>query len=880
MGDLLQKLAGAQSLIDTRSQFRGNLQDLYEEATLSDSKWREFVDWATAAAMRHLTEAQMVKLTEWARATTQVGARELLAQKLISIAAGGPFDETEIPVPTTRAEAARAADMLTDNVRQIEQRIVGHRKKAAEFDIEFQKLKKQKDTKGLEALRPQMIRIKEELDEMDAQLAAFKIDTDNAAAQIKAIEQHMTNAAPGDPRDIDITVGYLAYPSRDRGPIPIYPAVELFFPGEVDVRTIPSKLLLSCEGRRYKIYEPGMPNTPLAETDEPVTQEQHDTFQRLYKHWGYWFLRINGYTKQADYEITGSTVSALAAPIETSMYILSTSREQMLGDFDHDAASDSTLEREQIVTLLDKFEALTGPGPVPRTGTPRVPGKVNAWVIHRSHPPRTQWVTLDRANLIPQLRKIMGGQFVSMVFENVRSGVDMVQMLSQDPNNKRAPDIWLRLVRGVPTKQVGETQILGPIGRSLPLEEFKPEGVTSLEADDVPVAINHYQRTTSTDNAMSTVARLQQAPDDDSPSVDKATHEAIVQNYLQLCQIVRTAASAADVNAQRVWPMLRDAVIFELPTIAYHTLYEEFFNYCVKVARVDPKIPITDHTAKQRKRVMDVIGTGVHAPFPEKLPFKSCFFAYGRGVRDANADLLEEDLRKKEPNAPPSVGKLYGHLVTDTGLVVNFRHIERGANGQEGLVFVFDRDPTSIKGQCWDRVHTLSPWIINALVSYVNEHKKLVEAGPNGFGYKSLVKKLAKGLAMTPPVPRPFYVVYLKDEVIREHARQRTVAIKREIDWQHRWNVRGHDCIRYTRGPLPIDSETEAALLKRRYKIFTDTQPDSQTFMALAKRGIPPKAEDEWLAVLSVWRESFVKGPSDKPLIESVRRSTKDWEIP
>jgi len=468
---------------------------------------------------------------------------------------------------------------------------------------------------------------------------------------------------------------------------------------------------------------------------------------------------------------------------------------------------------------------------------------------------------------------------VSVVWEEVRTGVDFMQLMPKVEGN-RGPDIWLRAKRGVKPCPHPVHKIKA-FGQELPLEDFKTDNVESLREEDL-VGVRAFYQVSSERLRGAKAARIETSADTPANEVDKQTHEAIVQNYLRLCQVVRVAASGNDLNAQQVWPLLRDAVIFELPTAAYLTLYEEFFRYCVRSAKVDPDVPLSQHSEKQRKRVMDVIGTGMDAPFPEKLPFKSCFFAYGAGVTDdPNSALLENEMRAREGgDVPPSVGKLYGHLVTEKGVVVSFRYLEHAVGGQEGIVFTFDRDPSSVKGQKWDRPHSMSPWIVNALVSYVNEHKKLVEHGKNGLGYQMLVKKTAKRLSMKPPIPPPFYVVYLKDEFVREQARLRASSIKRHIDWQHRWNVRGHDCLRFMRGQLPIDPELEAELLARKYKIFTVEQPDSELFMALAKRGVPPKGTDEWLAVLHYWRDSFVKGPTDKPLIESVRRSTKSWGEP
>jgi len=351
--------------------------------------------------------------------------------------------------------------------------------------------------------------------------------------------------------------------------------------------------------------------------------------------------------------------------------------------------------------------------------------------------------------------------------------------------------------------------------------------------------------------------------------VDKATHEAIIAAYLQLSEHVLTAARGNEPNAVKIWPKLRDAVIFEMPPVAYTTLHNEFQRYVLRSARVDPDVPYGDHTKAQLKRVGEVLSSARDAPFPEKLPFTSSFFAYGGGVPENAAGYLVDG----KIQVDDARGKLYGHLVSADGSVISFRRIVDGSR-ESNLLFQFEREG---HGHLWSNPHLLTPWLVNALVSYVNEHKTLIEAGRNGFGYQTLIKKTSKQLNIKPPVPPPFYVVYMKDEFIREQVQRRGSEIKRHIEWQHRWKVRGHDCVRFTRGPLPLDPELEKELLARKYKVFTVEQPDSETFMALAKRGVPPKGVDEWIAVLSYWRKDFEKGPVDKPMVESVRRSTKKW---
>ena len=760
-----------------------------------------------------------------------------------------------------------------ETLRNAEQRARKHQKKIAELQSKYDQLKRRRPSDPVLAdLHRQLADLRRIHSEMNDEVEKIRATLKQAVALAAGEPDPVQNA-----RDVDITVGYMAYPSTARGPIPLYPVIEVEFPSSVSSSTIkvPRQLTLSYADRKYKVFEPGCESTPFAELDAPLSEETHEIFQRLYAHWGFWFLRVVWSTGQRDFRVSDGASHPVEQPIEDLL--------RLLGLYTRDQLLSAATGPEQVVVTdgIDRFEALVGPLPAARTGLVPEPGVLHACVVHRGgqgQKARTQFVRLDPANVVENIEKIVGGPCVSLLFEDVRPGIHFEQFMqrSEDTKGVRGPDIWLRwnpAVRGTPH---GRTDVIDSLGTSLPQEILDPKGCRSMFEDDVPYVLRHYVRQGQNDNGMRTVSRIQLPSEPEAREVDRSMHESIIANYLMLCQTVRVAAAGNDANAQKVMPFLRDAVIFEMPPITYRSLFEQFFEYCVRSARVDPKIALHDHTAKQRKRVYDVIGTGADAPFPEKLPFRSCFFAYGAGVRESGAELLSTELmRLGSPGN--NIGLLYGHLVTDTGMVVGFRHLD-GPKGEVGIAFTFDRDPSVERlGARWDRPYTLSPWIINALVSYVNEHKTLVEQGKRSFGYERLVKRTAKAMNVKPPVPPPFYVVYLKDEFMRERVRERGSAIKRHIDWQHRWKVRGHDCIRFLRGPLPIDPKLEEELLKRRYKIFTTTQPDADTFADLLKRGVPPKRDSEWFAVLKYWRDSFEKGPADKPLIESVRRSAKDW---
>jgi hypothetical protein len=838
-----------------------------------DDSWRQFLD----QVLRDLKDVDRATLQQLAEEADQLregnvksDARVKFAQKVIALATGDrPFALDVAEAPTDPFVA------LQRRTQEVTARIRSREADVQRVEAEARQLLQRHQANPTATSITEIEALETKLRGLRAEIEGFKREM--AMLETLSAEKNADN----DVRDITITVGYLPYPAVS-GPIPVYPVIIVEFANVANFKADQLRQLELAidEDGRYKLYANGDEDGAFAETDEPVETTSHNAFQRLAKHWGYWFLRVCGTLNEWDFQIIGNKVYPLQHPIESTLSVIEGTREDAyalvaVGSRHHDRVA----VRAEAEKLCDRFETLVGKLPVKRRGLQHTKGIVHARVVQKNLKDmnaNAQWVRLDEDKLVAQLKKIMGGPFISVVWERVRTGVDFVQLMPRTEGN-RGPDIWLRAKHGYKACS-NHAHKIQAFGQELPLEDFKPENVESLREEDV-ANVRHFYQVPSDRLRGAKASRIEASTDTPAGEVDRQTHEAIVQNYLRLCQVVRVAASGNDANAQKVWPLLRDAVIFELPTAAYLTLYEEFFRYCVRSAKVDPDVPLNQHSEKQRKRVMDVIGTGADAPFPEKLPFKSCFFAYGAGVNDdPNSELLESEMRAREGgDVPPSVGKLYGHLVTEKGIVVNFRYIENIHDGQAGVVFVFDRDPSSVKGEKWDRPHSMSPWIINALVSYVNEHKKLVEAGKNGFGYQSLIKKTAKGLSMKPPIPPPFYVVYLKDELVREQARQRASSIKRHIDWQHRWQVRGHDCLRFMRGPLPLDPELEQELRARRYKIFTVEQPDSETFMALAKRGVPPKGSDEWIAVLAYWRDSFTKGPSDKPLIESVRRSTKTW---
>lgn len=773
---------------------------------------------------------------------------------LIAEAERGQIDPLSI-----NTEVAQRTVQLQADAATLQQRI----------DADMARLRRLQDTKAAyEKSLEELADAEAGVVNAEQRLQQIEESMRDSIGEVRADVEELVGLVRPSTNAVDMVVGAMTYPSKTKGAIPIYPIIEVWLHTDVPsvvefMRTFaPSNLHLSNGDRRYKIYEDGQEDAPFAELDEPVDERAHEVFSALYAHWGQWFMRVHSGTSHWDFQIKNTRCFRLTSTIERTLDVIGIDPELAIAAVVQDAHDHKKRGvLREMRAMLKRMAHLAGPLPVPRGGyhpDTCPPGKMFAWV--RRNDLVSDWVTLDENNLLKQVQKIIGTAFQTVVLEDARPGVDLAHTVSRD---ETAPVVWFRAVRTEPRQGVRVAHVV-----------FDKSQISSLYDDDLPTIEKYFRR--PTDRATPTIAATPTNDDLGASEVDKAMHEAIVKNFLLISQTVRNAANDGEPGAVKCWPFIRNAVLFEIPPSAYVSLFNEFMQFIARLAKMDITTPPEKYTAKQWRRVRGILSTGEDAPFPEKMPFDACFFAYGGGVTDPSADLLSAELKHKNAVAT-AVGRLYGHLVTSTGIVAGFRYVADHVNARKGIVVTYDRDPAI--SHKWDRVQTLAPWIINALVEYVNEHKSIVEQGKNGLAHQMLVKKVAKILHIKPPRPPPFYVVRMKDQLIREQAQRRGASIKRHIDWQHRWQVRGHDCIRYARGFMPLDENVEADFVDRGYKVFKGEDiVDSAMFNALNRRGVAPKRNDEWMAILSYWRESFVKGPEDKPLVESTRQSSKKWD--
>jgi hypothetical protein len=243
----------------------------------------------------------------------------------------------------------------------------------------------------------------------------------------------------------------------------------------------------------------------------------------------------------------------------------------------------------------------------------------------------------------------------------------------------------------------------------------------------------------------------------------------------------------------------------------------------------------------------------------ENLPFESNLFM----VHDpaiAEQLLPNEPVRMRGKNVMCfglmiSKRICYLHLGVDEEAYIDFRPLVLWHRG----VWL------TTGGTFWSR-------LVSSLLSVVNDHKQVIEERKKGLADRMFFDRLRKRGQLNMGVPPRFYVVNISDAYIVEH--KKTLVPRLPIQWNHRWDVRGHSVLRFRRGLLgTLLPDERADLLDRGYKIFEQgQQTDAVTTVEMERRRLKPKRDDEWLAVLLTWRDDFVKGPADKPYVPSVHR--------
>lgn len=323
---------------------------------------------------------------------------------------------------------------------------------------------------------------------------------------------------------------------------------------------------------------------------------------------------------------------------------------------------------------------------------------------------------------------------------------------------------------------------------------------------------------------------------------------------------------------------LRRARIFEIPSELYYGFYRQADKYTTEQIAGFEWEPTTSENkdnewSEDHMTSMDFVQcvneAGTHLELPEKRPFNCCYFGY-QPPPVLNPSMYSiYNLKHIEERAPIAAVEIVGHLVAETTVTTCLGI--RLVNGRQIYGYLVEH-----KNKEWLMPYTLAPWIVSALIDWINEHQTVVQDDSRLPSYMRVVKKALKEFRQARDAPPPYYTVYMRDLVINKSVRKTfSSRFKKIIDWSHRWEVRGHYMVRIKRGAIPIDPKLDKVLRKRKYQVYTEENPPFDTWQKLEARGVPLKRANEWLAVLVSFRQDFVKGPEDKPLVPSVRKSAR-----
>jgi hypothetical protein len=339
---------------------------------------------------------------------------------------------------------------------------------------------------------------------------------------------------------------------------------------------------------------------------------------------------------------------------------------------------------------------------------------------------------------------------------------------------------------------------------------------------------------------------------------------------------------------------LREARIFQMREHDYLRLYrlaDMHTNTAVglKWELQDLRHPKPQRPLAELARVAEyTVNEGVNVPFPEKLPFESCYFAWGCGIPPTES---QHKMWQLDPKG--------GYLIIATLLqyegwcfTIVLRGddndpkypprpiivLERIGRGHDTPNFVVSRRVAemtekpkveSLINPGWTQPYGLVPWIVTQLIDLIDRNDSLTKVQPGLLKERIAFKQLSKRTGQR-FLPKPYYVVLIQPTVYEE-VEERIKSQPRS--WSHRWDVIGHYGHKIARGTLPMDPKLVWQLHKRKYEIFhAMNRPSGEVLAFLMRKRVAPPREGEWLAYLKFRRDAYIKGPQDKPYVPSVHR--------
>ena len=220
---------------------------------------------------------------------------------------------------------------------------------------------------------------------------------------------------------------------------------------------------------------------------------------------------------------------------------------------------------------------------------------------------------------------------------------------------------------------------------------------------------------------------------------------------------------------------------------------------------------------------------------------------------------------------------LFGYLVTHEGVVYSIRCYFDDDNDSPVLTEKVRDTAISIdfclekqSGSNWESGE--NAFIVSSLIQYTNEYRTFIEEHPPPLYWKR--PKKGKRAFFNHPIPKPYYTIYLKSEILEKEWNQKSGQIS--YQFQHRFDRRGHERCYIQRGNLPLEPKLRKKLLEADYRIYTVELIPEDDLRRLAERGMAIKSAGEWVAIKSRWIEADIIPHNQKlPYVPAVRKPSK-----
>lgn len=325
----------------------------------------------------------------------------------------------------------------------------------------------------------------------------------------------------------------------------------------------------------------------------------------------------------------------------------------------------------------------------------------------------------------------------------------------------------------------------------------------------------------------------------------------------------------AEQNARRAWAGMSRARLFMVKPDRWLALYHAADRFTTGMVG-NPWRKDEEPRPEETAHLLDFYTSEAACrwPFPDPLPFDACFFAYGLRLEIEGAALAT---RLRDPRLRDTRVRLLGNLLFvegDTPYAYTFMMIEGLRDGDRNVGVL-----SCYRDDAWYQPASLDPWILNSLVHSVNEHKRIVQDYAPTLANRMDRKKAEKKIKHRLPLPAPYYLVNLEDELItpQRAGRAKLPGAGKLVEWSHRWDQRAHEAVRVARGAMPIDPDEAEKLRKRGYRLYEGRALSAEDANRVVKRGMRGPSPDEWMAIKSYWVEACVKGPTDKPYVPGAR---------